>query len=746
MKKHNESSVVIFDCQLLQTKAWHRGMGKYTAQMLAAFLGNKQYTKGYNKIILLFNNRLAYADDLRAFVESKKTAEVVFLDLDVPKEGDQHSITLGQIANQKTLDEYVNQTFPDAKVGFMISSLFLDEACPVFPSATYNSVIYYDLIPLMYYRLYLGLGASEQYFTRFSVLLDADRVFAISETVANDLVAFLGVPKEKIINIRGASNSVEKGKSKKPRLAIEKPYILMPTGGDPRKNNLNGVKGFSRFNEQSGNRYQLLITSFFADSQKEELKKYSSDIVFTGNVTDSEVQWLYENAEAVLFPAEYEGLGLPILEAIDADRTIVCSDIAVFREISNEAFFMFDPMDPESISASLESALGVDKNELAAKKRHYKKISDYYTWDSTASIVNDCLVGGIPRKRTQKPRIAFVTPNLCQPTVEGRYIAQQFPYFRDHYDIDFYYDMSNSDLPIRPSYLAFASDVRALRDLTADQYAQYDLVVYVILNSEASVATLQAALALPGLVITTSETLIDTYGAAYAEGLMSKERVAMESGDFTGSLRAVSRGFATTVPGVDNTLGVVAPELAYPPARGRSLHNRIFVNLDISRADAQWNSDLVRDIASSVDRSRAVFTVVARTRFADEIYEDLDLPSVTLYEATSDHEYLTLLAASDLYIDARPGSSLDKLAPAFEAYRTGLDVFIGPVDGERGKVADGLFVEKDGESIRDHIYRWLVHNEDPTSRLIKMPIESDPSNLVTLIEATLQKEDSTHDK
>src|SRR5688572_33510080 len=109
MKNHNQSSVIIFDCQLLQTKAWHRGMGKYTAQMMAAFLGNKRYVGGYEKIVLLFNSNLAYADELRAFVESKKTAEAVFLELDVPKEGDQHSITLGQIANQVKLDEYIEQ-------------------------------------------------------------------------------------------------------------------------------------------------------------------------------------------------------------------------------------------------------------------------------------------------------------------------------------------------------------------------------------------------------------------------------------------------------------------------------------------------------------------------------------------------------------------------------------------------------------------------------------------------------------
>jgi hypothetical protein len=243
-------------------------------------------------------------------------------------------------------------------------------------------------------------------------------------------------------------------------------------------------------------------------------------------------------------------------------------------------------------------------------------------------------------------------------------------------------------------------------------------------------------------VITTGDSLIDTYGAAYAEGLMSEARVAMESGDFTGSLRHVSRGFATTIPATHDTLDVVAPELVYPPAGRRGLYNRVFVNLDAGLDGNEWNIDLVRDIASSIDKSRAVFTVVARNKFADEVYEELDLPSVTLYEETSDHEYLTLLAASDLYVDARPGGNLDKLAPALEAYRTGLDVFVGPVGDEVGKVADGLCIEKDGAEIRDHLYRWLLRDDSGGVKRANLPIKADPSDLVKLIEETRRKEKS----
>lgn len=740
MKKNDK--VIIFDCQLLQTKAWHRGMGKYTAQMLAAFLHNKAYFGGYGKILFLFNSKLAYADDLKTYVEQQKNIETVFLSLDVPEEGNQSSITLAQARNKAILDEYIAVNFANKTVGFMISSLFLDEACPVFPTSTYNSVIYYDLIPLMYYRLYLGLGASEQYFTRFSVLLEADQIFAISETVANDLVAFLGVPKEKVINIRGAS--MNKATPSQPAINIEKPYILMPTGGDPRKNNLNGVKGFSKFNEQNDHRYQLVVTSFFTEEQRKELRQYSSDLVFTGNVSDGEIWWLYAHAETVLFPAEYEGLGMPILEAIDADKTIVCSDIAVFREISQEAFFMFDPRDPESISAALEEAFTATPKEIRTKKTHYPKISSYYTWDSTAQIVNDRIVKKHTSRAKSKPRIALVAPNITQPDGAGSFAGHLYPYLSDRYDTDFYFDQGGDALPVRPNHLLFAASVRPVEELTPERYKNYDLVVYIVSNSAASVSVLRAALALPGLVVLTDDSLKKTYEVAYTEKLMTRERFDAETGDYIDSLRRVALKVVTLVPGEqDTTLDIASLPLAYPPKRTRSLHNRMFVAIDASMQLQEQNVDFVKRIAVSIDRSKASITVVARTRFPEDVYRTLGLPTVTLYEDVSDHEYLTLLNEADLYIDARDGGNLDKLYPAFEAYRNGLDVFMGPIaKNKAGHYDSSMYVAKDVDSLCESVYQWLLQDERHVGKKVKLPIADTPAAIVDEISAVIRQKEN----
>ena len=675
MTKH-----LIIDCQLLQTKTWHRGMGKYSAKLLEALLSgidNNEYTK----VTLLFNQHLKYDADVKAFVGSLKGAQPVFMELYVPKD-DPHSITIAQRKNQKILDTYVAENLPTDQIYFTIASLFLDEACPVFPTHAHKSVIFYDLIPLMYYKLYLGLGASEQYFTRFSVLFEADAYLAISETVANDLVSYIGVPKDKIFNIRGASNWIGNDQvSSKPKLTLDHPYILMPTGGDPRKNNLNGVIGFDRFNRQNNYKYQLVITSIFTDAQKTELHKYSGNILFTDNVSDAELCWLYEHAEVVLFPTEYEGLGMPVLEAIDADKLIVCSDIPVFREISSEAFFTFDPRDPESIGNALEEAIVAGSEEIKLKKKHYKSIQEIFTWHNSALEVLRALnitqrSGGSVAKR----RIAFVTPNISYDSELSRYAALNYASLAKVYDIDFYYDMSDALPAVRPNFLGFVTNIFDIRDLAGGASA-YDLIVYFIEDEIVSKDTIEVAASIPGLIITGN--------SGVAEHLPGK-RVAF-SGDGNGLL-------------------VTANQLAFPLHKP-GLDNCIFVCLNNRRDDDRWNIDYIKDIASVVDKSKAMFTVVTKARFSDEARNELAYANVSLYEDVADHEYNVLLTSCDLFVDARPGESFDKLFALAEASANELTVFAGAM-GDSLSVSDKYSVAQDGKMLRDMTYRWLMRDLD----------------------------------
>ena len=59
---------------------------------------------------------------------------------------------------------------------------------------------------------------------------------------------------------------------------------------------------------------------------------------------------LYQNAIALINTSNYEGFGIPILEAMAAQRPMVLSDLPVFREITENQSIYFDPNKIESIA------------------------------------------------------------------------------------------------------------------------------------------------------------------------------------------------------------------------------------------------------------------------------------------------------------------------------------------------------------------------------------------------------------
>ena len=111
------------------------------------------------------------------------------------------------------------------------------------------------------------------------------------------------------------------------------------------------------FNKSQGNKYKLILTSTFDESSQKLLRQLSSNIIFTGNVSDSELVQLYRHCACLLFASLIEGLGMPVLEAVTNDRPVACSNIDVLTEISKLAFYLFDPYQPDQIAKALSSAI-----------------------------------------------------------------------------------------------------------------------------------------------------------------------------------------------------------------------------------------------------------------------------------------------------------------------------------------------------------------------------------------------------
>lgn len=82
--------------------------------------------------------------------------------------------------------------------------------------------------------------------------------------------------------------------------------------------------------------------------------KRTDRIFFPGYLTRTELGVLYSLAKALIFPSLYEGFGMPLLEAMDANLPILCSKSTALPEVAGDAALFFDPRQPLSIVEAIE--------------------------------------------------------------------------------------------------------------------------------------------------------------------------------------------------------------------------------------------------------------------------------------------------------------------------------------------------------------------------------------------------------
>lgn len=559
------SKVLVIDGQLFQTPAWHRGMGKYSLELMAAV--SKQEKTQLNIEVILSKKLPANKEMLSQIKQKIPNAKINFLNLRPNEIGNQKIVT----HNRKVIDKFLgNKDETLESIDYLALSLMQGEIFPAFPSfqEVNKYVLFYDLIPLMFHNLYLkGRNTRREYLAKIAELLHADKYFTISKTVANDLSIYLGIDPSRIVNIDGGpidhSEKVE-------LIDVPKPFILMPTGNDLRKNNRRAITGFDDFNNMHDGKYSLVITSFFNKHEIKELQKLSDKVHFTGNVSGPQLSYLYKECEALLFPSEYEGLGLPILEAIEYNKPVACSDIAVFQEMSPDAFEYFEPTMPGGITHALSELFSTQQTHA----KEYKEILDKYTWASTA---NKFLVGlneiiHQQPKATPKKQLDILMQNPASENLSARFAQDSHAEVSRLFHTN-YFLSSGQDSSKRVNYLPYIADAHFVKDYSS-MADKATAKVYYLSNTSDEAETLLSALAVPGTVILYEAALDKVWKSMLERALVDQSRYTLEqeinkeigvANTFLASLIANQRAIIVFTKDDENTIEKIAKKLNNPP-------------------------------------------------------------------------------------------------------------------------------------------------------------------------------------
>jgi len=108
-------------------------------------------------------------------------------------------------------------------------------------------------------------------------------------------------------------------------------------------------------------------------------------IVFTGFISERELDSLFHLAEILIYPSLYEGFGIPILEAMKMGLPVITSNITAMPEVAGDAALLVDPINVEDMTGAMSRLLDDTglQDELRGKGR---QLAAVYTWDRASEM------------------------------------------------------------------------------------------------------------------------------------------------------------------------------------------------------------------------------------------------------------------------------------------------------------------------------------------------------------------------
>lgn len=175
-------------------------------------------------------------------------------------------------------------------------------------------------------------------------------------------------------------------------IPLEKKYVFSLCTLEPRKNLIRAVKCFILFAEKNavGNMIFALGGASWHDFENrlkndpDICKLYSKYVTWIGYVADDDLPILYSNAEWFVYTSQYEGFGLPPLEAMQCGCPVIVSNNSSLPEVVGDAGIMIDW---DSDDQHIEAYEKYFYNENLRNEHRHKGLEQAkrFSWESTVN-------------------------------------------------------------------------------------------------------------------------------------------------------------------------------------------------------------------------------------------------------------------------------------------------------------------------------------------------------------------------
>lgn len=250
----------------------------------------------------------------------------------------------------------------------------------VFGKAKKSIVIAYDFAYLRY---------SQNFFLKFVhwfALKRANLIISISESTKKDLIGIFKIPPQKIKVIYLGYNKMCEI-HKEPVLNLPEKFFLFVGAIKERKNVRGVVKAFNLFKGSTNFSHKLIIVGNGSGEYFERVKKMiNKDVIFLGQISDNELSYLYQKAEALLYPSFIEGFGFPVLEAQACALPVITSKTFSLPEVAGDGAILVDPTNILEI-VEVMKRISQDQNFRQSLIEKGFLNSKKFSWQKTAQEI-----------------------------------------------------------------------------------------------------------------------------------------------------------------------------------------------------------------------------------------------------------------------------------------------------------------------------------------------------------------------
>ena len=255
-------------------------------------------------------------------------------------------------------------------------------------------VTIHDLIFLKYPELYPLVDRSIYDIKFRYACKNADIVIAISKATKNDIVKYYNIDphKIKVVYQPCADNfftpkSYEDLASLILKHKLPSSYILYVGSVIRRKNLLNVVKTYKILPDdlklplvivgRADNAYKQNIIEYIRQNQ---LDKY---IIWLENISNNDLPAIYQKASLFIYPSQYEGFGIPVLEALFSKVPVITSNTSSLPEVVGNGAIMIDSDKPDELYIAMKELL-LNRNFYADMQQQALRQAVRFNWKASA--------------------------------------------------------------------------------------------------------------------------------------------------------------------------------------------------------------------------------------------------------------------------------------------------------------------------------------------------------------------------